>query len=232
MIITIPSADRYHADFGWLQTHWHFSFGDYHDPKNMHWSALRVFNDDILQGGGGFELHPHRDMEIVSYVVEGGLEHRDGSGGHGIVHPGEIQVMSAGKGIVHSEQNASATEPMRLLQLWILPRTKGATPRWAQKQFTPEQRAGKWLPIVSDGSLPGTLPIDQDAAIYVSDLKAGESLTHQSKPVRHAYFFVISGKATVNGQTLNGGDQARIADEPKLEVRADADAHLMLLDLP
>ncbi len=133
MITIIPSAARHHGDFGWLKTNWHFSFGDYYDPKNMHWSALRVFNDDLLLGGGGFEPHPHKDMEIVSYVVEGGLEHRDGTGGHGIVHPGEIQVMSAGTGITHSEHNASKTEPMRLLQLWIMPRTKNAEPRWEQK---------------------------------------------------------------------------------------------------
>ena len=231
MINVIPSAARYHGDFGWLSTNWHFSFGDYNDPANMHWSALRVFNDDLLQGGGGFEMHPHRDMEIISYVVEGGLEHRDNQGGHGIVHPGEIQVMSAGTGIVHAEKNASKTEPMRLLQLWILPRTKGAKPRWAQKQFTHDQRAGKLLPIVSDGSVDGTLPIDQDAVIYVSDLKAGEQIRHQNKG-NHAYLFVISGAATVNGKPLVNGGQARIADEAKLEIRADQDAHLMLLDLP
>lgn len=232
MITIIPSADRYHGDFGWLSTNWHFSFGDYYDPKNMHWSALRVFNDDIIQGGGGFEPHPHRDMEIVSYVVSGGLEHRDGNGGHGIVHPGEIQVMSAGTGITHSEHNASKTEPMRLCQLWIMPRTKGAKPRWGQKQFTPEERSGKLLPIVSDGSIPGTLPIDQDATIYVSQLKAGQSVTHQSKPGRHAYLFVIEGGVTLNGKPLANGDQARLKDEPRLDILADKDAQVMLLDLP
>ena len=198
----------------------------------MHWSALRVFNDDIIQGGGKFEPHPHKDMEIISYVVEGGLEHRDGTGGHGIVHPGEIQVMSAGTGIVHSESNASKTEPMRLLQLWILPRVKGAKPRWEQKQFTHEQRAGRLLPIVSDGSVPGTLGIDQDTTIFVSDLKANETVTHQSQPGRRAYLFMISGDATVNGISLANGDQARIADETTLQIRAGKDAHLMLLDLP
>ena len=232
MITIVPSAARHHGDFGWLKTNWHFSFGDYHDPKNMHWSALRVFNDDIIQGGGKFEPHPHKDMEIISYVVEGGLEHRDGTGGHGIVHPGEIQVMSAGTGIVHSESNASKTEPMRLLQLWILPRVKGAKPRWEQKQFTHEQRAGRLLPIVSDGSVPGTLGIDQDTTIFVSDLKANETVTHQSQPGRRAYLFMISGDATVNGISLANGDQARIADETTLQIRAGKDAHLMLLDLP
>ena len=231
MISIIPSADRFHGDFGWLKTNWHFSFGDYHDPKNMNWSALRVFNDDIIEGGGEFGMHPHRDMEIVSYVVDGGLEHRDNKGGHGIVHPGEIQVMSAGTGIVHAEKNASETEPMRLMQLWIMPRTKGSKPRWEQKQFTPEQRAGKLLPIVSDGSVAGTLAIDQDATIFVSDLKPGEAVTHVNKG-KYAYLFVMSGAATVNSKPLANGDQARIVDEPSLEIRAEQGAHVMLIDLP
>jgi redox-sensitive bicupin YhaK (pirin superfamily) len=232
MIQTIPSSDRHHGDFGWLQTHWHFSFGEYNDPKNLHWSALRVFNDDIIAPGGTFEAHPHRDMEIISYVVEGALEHRDNSGGQGIVHPGEIQVMSAGTGIVHSERNPSATEPMRLCQLWILPRTKGAKPRWAQKQFTPQDRAGRLLPIVSDGSIEGTLPIDQDAIVYVSQLAPGQSVNHAIKPNRSAYLFVIAGAATVNGTPLENGDQARISQETSLDIRSTKDAHLMLLDLP
>ena len=231
MINLIPSADRYQGDFGWLQTHWHFSFGDYHDPKNMHWSALRVFNDDTIQGGGGFGLHPHRDMEIISYVIDGGLEHRDDKDGHGIVHPGEIQAMSAGTGIVHAEHNASKTDPMRLLQLWIMPRTKGSKPRWEQKQFTPADRAGKLLPIVSDGSVPGTLAIDQNAMVYVSELQAGERVNHEMNG-SHAYLFVISGAVNVNGKSLANGDQARMVDESTLEIRAEQDAHVMLLDLP
>jgi redox-sensitive bicupin YhaK (pirin superfamily) len=184
---------------------------------------------DIILGGGKFE--PHRDMEIVSYIVEGGLEHRDGQGDHGIVHPGEIQVMSAGRGIVHSEQIASATDPMRLLQLWILPRTKSGTPRWEQKQFTQPERSGKLLAIVSDGSVPGSLAIDQDAVIYVSDLKAGQSVAHQNRR-SHAYLFAINGSATVNGTALAAGDQARIKAEPRLDIKATQDAQLLLLDLP
>jgi quercetin 2,3-dioxygenase len=232
MISVIPSSQRHTGDFGWLKTHWHFSFGDYHDPKNMHWSALRVFNDDVVLGGGGFEPHPHSDMEIVTYVIEGGLEHKDNAGNHGIVHPGEVQVMSAGKGIVHAEFNASKTDPVHLLQLWLLPRGKGNTPRWEQKQFSPQDRAGKLLAVVSDGSVPGTLAIDQDATIYVSELQPGETVTHQSAAGRSAYLFVISGKASVNGKGLSTGDQARIAGESKLQITADAATHLMLLDLP
>jgi len=133
MITVIPSDQRYHQDFGWLDTRWHFSFGDYYDPRNMNWGALRVFKDDIVAGGGGFPLHPHRDMEIITYVLHGELEHQDSLGHTGRVRPGEIQVMSAGKGIVHSEYNASKTAPLRLMQLWVEPRAKGRAPRWEQK---------------------------------------------------------------------------------------------------
>ena len=232
MIQIIPSADRYHADHGWLDTRWHFSFSDYHDPKNMNWSALRVFNDDVIHGGGGFGLHPHRDMEIVTYVVDGQLEHQDHLGNRGIVHPGEVQVMSAGRGIMHAEYNASDKDDVHLLQLWILPRHQNNQPRWEQRQFTADQRHGKLLPVVSSGNVPGTLAIDQDATIYVSSLKAGERVVHESKPGRHAYLFVIRGGASLNGKSLSEGDQARIADEQRLEIRADRDAELMLLDLP
>ena len=231
MINIIPSEKRYHADFGWLATNWHFSFGDYFDPKNLNWSRLRVFNDDVVQGGGGFDLHPHKNMEIVTYVLEGALAHQDSVGNHGVIHPGEVQVMSAGKGIFHAEHNASKDQPLRLLQLWIEPKHTGNTPRWEQKQFTKEQRAGKLLPVVSGGNIPGTLAIDQDAAIYVSSLKAGESIRHDVAGT-HAYLFVTSGELTVNGQTLHNGDQGRIADEKSLEIKANRDVELILLDLP
>ena len=170
MFQIIPSEQRNLSDFGWLKARWHFSFGHYHDPSNMHWSVLRVFNDDIIAGGGKFETHPHANMEIVTYVISGALQHQDSVGNKGIIHPGEVQVMSAGTGIEHSEANASATEPLRLLQLWLFPRTKNLKPRWEQKQFSAEQRAGKLLPVVSDGSISDTLKIDQDATIYVSEL--------------------------------------------------------------
>ena len=232
MISIIKSADRYHADHGWLQTYWHFSFGDYHDPENMNWSALRVFNDDIVQPGGGFPMHPHRDMEIVTYVVSGELEHADRLGNRGIVHPGEVQVMSAGKGIVHSEANPSSQNPVHLMQIWLLPRKKGNPPRWEQKQFPPSDRDGKLLAVVPSGDVPGTLSIDQDATIYVSQLIAGQKVVHASKAGRHAYLFVISGSLTLNGQKLSAGDQARIADETKLEMTAAKEAELIFLDLP
>lgn len=232
MINVIKSEERHHQNFGWLDTRWHFSFGDYHDPNNESWGPLRVFNDDVVEGGGGFPLHPHRDMEIISYVLKGGLQHQDHLGGNGVIKPGEVQVMSAGKGIMHAEFNASKTEPAHFLQLWIVPRSKGNKPRWEQKEFTAADRAGKLLPIASGHDENGAPYIDQDATVYVSSLKQGETLTHTASPGRKAYLFMIEGSVTVNRIDLARGDQARIADEAKLEIAATQEAELMLLDLP
>jgi redox-sensitive bicupin YhaK (pirin superfamily) len=234
MINIIRSEDRYHADHGWLDTRWHFSFGDYYDPKNMHWSALRVFNDDVVKPGGKFDFHPHKDMEIVSYIVDGQLEHADRLGNRHVNRAGEVQVMSAGRGIVHSEANPSATDAMRLIQLWILPRNKDNEPRWEQTPFTKDQRHNRLFPVVSptDAKIDGTLTIDQDASIYVSTLDAGKTVTHESESGRHAYVFVINGEVELNGQPLKAGDQARVKDETALAVRATKDADVMLIDLP
>ena len=231
MITIVPNSQRHFGDAGWLKTFWHFSFGDYHDPKNMNWGALRVFNDDVIEGGGGFGMHPHRDMEIITYVVDGQLEHQDHLGNRGIVHPGEVQVMSAGRGIMHAEYNASKDTPVHLMQLWVLPRKKGNQPRWEQKQFSPAERKGRLLPVVSSGDKPGTLAIDQDAVIYVASLEAGQAVTHENRGT-HAYLFVIDGEVTVNGKALGKGDQARVADESRLEIRAEKNAEVILLDLP
>lgn len=232
MIKVNKSEDRYHADFGWLSTYWHFSFADYHDPANVNWGALRVFNDDVIRPGQGFGSHPHRDMEIVTYVLEGELEHRDNQGNTGVIRPGEVQVMSAGTGIVHSEYNHSKERPVHLLQLWIIPRTKGLKPRWEQRRFTQAEWSGTLLPVVSDDKLPGALHIDQDATIYVSALKAGQAVVHKSRAGRKAYVFVIAGEISLNGTPLKAGDQARIADEPELNLKAVDNAELILLDLP
>lgn len=232
MIKVIKSDERHHADFGWLSTYWHFSFDTYYDPANVNWGALRVFNDDVIQPGQGFGSHPHRDMEIVTCVLEGELEHQDSQGNRGVVHPGEVQVMSAGTGIVHSEYNHSQEKPVHLLQLWILPRTRGMKPRWEQRQFSAEARTGKLLPVVSAGDLAGTLSIDQDAQIYVSRLKAGAQAVHQSRLGRKGYLFLIGGALEVNGKALAPGDQARIAEEPRLTLQAGQDSELILLDLP
>lgn len=232
MISAIPSAERHHGQFGWLDTHWHFSFGDYYDPKNLHWGALRVFNDDIIQGGGGFDLHPHQDMEIVTVVYEGELRHQDDLGNAGVIHPGEVQVMSAGRGIVHGEHNNSPTDLVRLLQIWIMPRHKANTPRWEQRQFDPQARVNKLLPVVSGGNIPGTLRIDQDASVYLSTLRAGNRVDHNLATNRKAYLFVVTGKIDLNGKMFRAGDQARIDRESALSIGAAEDAEFILLDLP
>lgn len=228
MIHTIPSEQRHHADMGWLSTRWHFSFDRYYDPKNMNWGPLRVFNDDVVQPGQGFGTHGHRDMEIVSIVLDGALEHADSIGTREVLKAGEVQVMSAGAGIRHSEYNASATDTVHFLQLWLMPRHQGLPPRWEQREFA--DRDGKLLPVVSNGDIPGTLSIDQDATIYLSRLAAGKQLTHANKA--KAYLFVMEGELDVNGHSLKKGDQARIDGETALNLQAKADAHFVLLDLP
>jgi redox-sensitive bicupin YhaK (pirin superfamily) len=171
-------------------------------------------------------------MEIVTVVYRGELRHQDDLGNAGVIHPGEVQVMSAGRGITHAEHNNSPTEPVRLLQIWIIPRHKGNAPRWEQKQFDPTARVGKLLPVVSGGQIPGTLRIDQNAAIYLSTLAAGNQLEHELAAGRKGYLFVVDGKIELNGKPLAAGDQARIDHETRLTVVAKNDAELILLDLP
>jgi len=232
MIQTIPSNERHHDQTDWLSTYWHFSFSDYFDPENVNWGPLRVFNDDVIQPGRGFGLHPHRDMEIITYVLDGQLQHQDHLGNRGIVHAGEVQVMSAGRGIMHAEMNPSADTPVHLLQIWILPRKKSTQPRWVQRVFNKEQRSGKLLPVVSSGEVPNTLAIDQEATIYIASLSAGQAVQQPMAPHRRGYLFLISGQIQLKGQTLKAGDQARLADETELPIRAQADAELIFLDLP
>jgi hypothetical protein len=229
MIHTIPTDARHHADFGWLRTRWHFSFDSYYDPQNIRWGALRVFNDDVVQPGQGFPTHGHRDMDIISYVIGGALEHKDSMGTRHVLGKGEVQVMSAGSGVTHSEYNASATEPVHFLQLWILPRTKGGSPRWEQRGFPLAEN--RLTPVVSSGAIEGTLTIDQDASVYLAKLAAGGEVRHMPAGPK-AYVFVIAGEVNLNGHTLKAGDQARISGEKELTIKAQAQSELMLLDLP
>ena len=227
----IRSKDRYHHEMDWLSTYWHFSFDHYYDPANLSFGALRVFNDDVIQPGTGFPPHSHQDMEIITYVLEGELEHQDNLGNRGRVHPGEIQVMSAGTGITHAEYNPSKSDLLHLLQIWVLPRTRSLKPRWEQREFSKAERQGRLLPVVS-GAAGDTLRIDQDAVISIAALDPGQSVTHDVRPGRRAYAFVISGALDVNGDALAAGDQARITDESRLVLAAAAPTELILLDLP
>jgi redox-sensitive bicupin YhaK (pirin superfamily) len=230
MIRVIKSDERHHLNAGWLDTRWHFSFGDYYDPKNLHFSSLRVFNDDWIRGGGGFDLHPHKDMEIVTVMLEGTLRHKDILGNDAMLRANEVQVMSAGTGIQHGEFNDSPTEPLHLLQLWFLPRNKGNEPRWEQKAFDPLDRQGKLHALVSDGSVDHTLAVDQDVTLFRAELKTGQSIAHDAT-ARSVYVFVIEGGVTVNGQSLAKGDQARITDEGELSLTATSDADVLVIDL-
>ena len=232
MIQVIPSEDRHHVDAGWLDARWHFSFSDYNDPNNVSWGPLRVFNDDVVHPGGGFGMHPHKDMEIITYVLEGELEHRDTLGHREVVRPGEVQVMSAGKGITHAERNPSNEKPVHLLQIWIIPRTRGGEPRYEQRPFSSAARTNRLLPVVSGGDVADTITIDQDATVYVSSLNRGQRLAHAAKPNRHAYLFVTRGQVVVNGHIVETGDQLRAEDETTLTIDANEEAELILLDLP
>jgi redox-sensitive bicupin YhaK (pirin superfamily) len=242
MIHHIKAHERYHADHGWLSTWHHFSFNDYFDPQNVSFGPLRVFNDDTVQPAGGFPAHSHRDMEIVTYVLAGELEHQDDQGNRGRIGPGEVQVMSAGTGIVHAEYNPSRTTAVHFLQIWVVPRTRGLQPRWQQERFAREARAGTLLPVVTPSDRPmrpgervgrpGVLQIDQDATFYVGALAADQRVTHAAAPDRRAYLFAISGSLVVNGFALDAGDQARITGETSLAIEARAPADLILIDLP
>ena len=239
MIQTIRSNERYHAETDWLNTHWHFSFDVYHDPKNMNFGPLRVFNDDVVAPAGGFPFHAHREMEIITYIIEGAIEHRDDMGNTGVIRPGEIQRMSAGTGVRHSEYNPSKKDPAHLLQLWIMPAVQHLKPSWEQKSFSQAGRSGKLLPIaVPAGSKAnGAVQIHQDAKIYTSLLTPGQSTSHQLAEGRRAYIFVIGGNLKLNGETLGSGDQARVTSERELQLAAPSEegaaaADFLLLDLP
>ena len=243
MIHIIRSAERYHFETDWLSTYWHFSFDHYHDPANISFGSLRVFNDDVIGPAGGFPLHGHREMEIVTYMIEGALEHRDDMGNVGVITPGEIQRMGAGTGVRHSEYNASKEKPAHLVQLWILPAVQGLKPSWEQQRFSSEDRIGKLLLIArpADGGAEGArgvVRIHQDAAIYTSLLRPGDSTVHTLAAGRRAYLFLINGELRVNGEPLSAGDQARITGESALNLSgppkqsADSAADFLLLDLP
>ena len=228
----IKAKDRFHLESDWLSAYWLFSFDRYYDPANLNFGPLRVFNHDTIAGGGGFPTHPHREMEIVTYVLDGELAHKDSTGGRGLIRAGEVQRMTAGTGVAHSELNASESKPVRLLQMWVLPERPGLTPGYEQRQFTETDRAGKLLPIVSGQDMPDTLKIHQDVTFYVSRLTAGEQVAHTLKPGRRAYLYVIEGGLTVNGESLSAGDQARITGQEQLNLAATEASELILIDLP
>lgn len=230
MIITRKANERGHAEHGWLDTYHTFSFADYHDPKWMGFRSLRVINDDLVLPRAGFGMHPHRDMEIITYILSGQLAHKDSMGNGRVIAPGEFQYMSAGTGVFHSEQNPSGTEAVHLLQIWIQPDTNGVTPHYAEKSMK-DAETGKLHLITSKAGRDGSIAIHQDADLYLGKLDANQSVTHTLAPSRHAWLHVAEGEVTLNGQTLSGGDAVAVANETKLDLRGNTTSQVLLFDL-
>jgi quercetin 2,3-dioxygenase len=225
------AAERAHARYDWLDT-WHtFSFNTYYDPAYMGFRALRVINEDRVQPGTGFGMHGHRDMEIITYVLEGALEHRDSLGTGSVLRPGEFQRMSAGTGIRHSEFNPSNTEPVHLYQIWLLPNEKGLQPSYEQKSFSEAVRQGRLRLVASPDAQDGSLLIHQDARVCLSTLDADQEVRHDLQPGRHAWLQVLRGAVELNGQSLATSDGAAVSDETVLSIRANAPSEVLLFDL-
>jgi redox-sensitive bicupin YhaK (pirin superfamily) len=224
------AGERARADHGWLDTYFSFSFADYVDPENVNWGALRVFNDDTIAAGTGFPTHPHRDMEIVTYVLSGELAHRDSIGNHGVVGPGGIQFMSAGTGVSHSEFNNSAEQPLHLVQMWVLPGKTGTPPSYGQMSFESDERKNRWLTVVSgEESVEAPIRITQAATLRVARIE-GARVVADFAPKRYGFLFVADGTVEVNGETLRAGDAVRLYDVSQLA--ASGFGELVLWDLP
>jgi hypothetical protein len=226
-----PAKQRGHADHGWLDT-WHtFSFADYHDPRFMGFRALRVINEDVVAPGRGFPTHGHRDMEIITYVLQGALQHRDSLGTGSIIRPGEVQRMSAGTGVRHSEANPSASEPVHLLQIWVEPARTGIEPGYEQKAFADEDKRGRLRLVASPDGAAGSVTIHQDARVYATLLAPGQPVAHPLAPGRHAWLHVARGSLTLNGAPLAAGDGAAVSGESTLTLVGEQHAEALLFDL-
>jgi redox-sensitive bicupin YhaK (pirin superfamily) len=231
MIQVRKSSERGHFDHGWLDTYHTFSFSRYLDRRFMGFRALRVINEDVVQPGKGFGTHPHEDMEIITYVLEGGLAHRDSLGTGSTIRPGELQTMTAGTGITHSEFNASDSEPVHLYQIWIIPEREGLTPSYDQRAFPEEERRNALRLVASPDGAQGSLTIRQDARLFLATLEAGRSVTHRLPPGRHAWLQVLRGGVELNGVTLSAGDGAAVSEEAELTVRGVGTSEVLLFDL-
>ena len=224
------SHDRGHANYGWLNTHHTFSFGNYYDPAHMGFRALRVINDDVVQGGEGFGAHPHRDMEIISYVVDGALEHRDSMGNGSIIRPGEVQRMRAGTGVAHSEYNHSPTDPVRFLQIWVQPARRGLPPGYEQKLFG-DERVGALRRVVSPDGAEGSIQIEQDLSMFASVLEDAHEVRHEVEAGRHAWLQVVRGHVIVQDVDLHQGDGASFSEPSALDIRSVGRSEILLFDL-
>jgi redox-sensitive bicupin YhaK (pirin superfamily) len=231
MITIRKSNERGHANHGWLDSYHTFSFADYHDPRHVHFRALRVINEDHIAGGGGFPTHPHRDMEIITYVVSGAVAHRDSTGGRGVIKAGELQHMSAGTGVEHSEANASPSEAVHLLQIWILPEKNGLKPDYGQTSLADLRKNGALTLVGSQEGGEHLLKINQDVRLFVGKLAAGEQSEHVIESGRYAWVQLIDGTLELNGQELRNGDAAGVKGEPSLRFVARDNSHFLLFDL-
>jgi redox-sensitive bicupin YhaK (pirin superfamily) len=232
-MLTIRKAEeRGHANHGWLDTHHTFSFADYQDPRHMGYGPLRVINDDTVKPGEGFGTHGHRDMEIITYVLEGALEHKDSMGNGSIIRPGNVQRMSAGTGVRHSEFNPSRDEGVHFLQIWIEPNRIGVQPGYEEKQFGPAEKKGQLRLVASPDGREGSVTIHQDATVYAAMLDGKDAVTHRLARGRRAYVHVARGSLKVNGTSLDGGDGARIENESAIELKDAREVEVLLFDLP
>jgi len=231
MITIRCSNERGGGDFGWLKTHHSFSFDTYHDPRFIGFRSLRVINEDWVQAGHGFPMHPHRDMEIITYLLEGALEHKDSMGNGSTIRPGDGQRMSAGTGVRHSEANASETEAAHLLQIWILPDRSGHKPGYEQKSFPEAEKRGQFRLIAGPDGKDGSVTIHQDARLYVSLLEPGQEVKFELSSGRYAWLQVAKGAVELNGKSLTQGDGAAVTEEQQLVVKGASDAEVLLFDL-
>ena len=232
MINVRPADARGKSDFGWLDSKHSFSFGDYYDPAHMGFRTLRVINEDKVAAGKGFGPHPHRDMEIVSYVIDGALGHKDSMGTGSTIRPGEVQRMSAGTGVTHSEMNADPSNPVHFLQIWIMPEKRGIEPGYEQKAFSAEEKRGKLRLVGSRDGREGSVTIHSDVNLYATLLSPNDKVNYELPPSRHAYVHVVRGAVSMNGMRLGAGDGAAVSEERALELTGREDAEVLLFDLP
>jgi len=231
MITLRKAADRGHAEHGWLDSRHTFSFGGYHDPRHMGFRALRVINEDRVAPAKGFGAHGHRDMEIISYVLEGALQHKDSLGTGSVIKPGDVQRMSAGRGVTHSEYNASKDEPVHFLQIWLLPSARGIEASYEQKTFSAEDKRGKLRVVASPDAREGSVTLHSDAVLYAGLFEAGETAALTLAPARHGWVQVARGRVTVNGTALGAGDGAAITSETQLQIEGVEAAEVLVFDL-
>ena len=231
-MLTIRRADeRGHADHGWLSSHHTFSFADYYDPKHMGFGPLRVINDDTVAGGGGFPPHPHRDMEIISYVIEGALAHKDSMGNGSVIKPGDVQRMSAGPGVVHSEFNATQSDPVHFLQIWIQPKAESLPGGYEQKFFSEADKRGKLRLVASPDGADGSVRVQQDARLYASVLERGDAVDYTIPRGRKGWLHVVQGTVILNRRQLEAGDGAAIDGEEKLSLSSEGKGEILLFDM-